>query len=289
MATDAITEVAPAKINLCLHVTGRRPDGYHLLDSLVVFAGVGDRVTLRAGQGLALAITGPEAAGLAPSDDNLVLRAARAMGVSDAAVALWKALPVASGIGGGSADAAATLRALVRLTGLPLPDPKAVLRLGADLPVCLAGRPARMRGIGEDLTFLPVLPTLWVVLVNPRIPVATPQVFAALTARENPPLPDLAPGALQSAAAFASWLGGATRNDLAAPAYAITPMLAGVQSALGATKGCLLARMSGSGATHFGLFQTAAAAKAAEQKMRAAAPGWWTAAAPVLGNDSLFA
>ena len=185
MATDAVSEAASAKLNLCLHVTGRRGDGYHLLDSLVVFADVADRVSAAPGQGLSLRVTGPEGAGLGSEPDNLVLRAARSMGVTDAALLLEKHLPVAAGIGGGSADAAAALRALARWTGRPLPSDAEVLRLGADVPVCLSGRPARMTGIGEGLTPLPPLPALWVVLVNPRVAVPTPQVFAALTRRDN--------------------------------------------------------------------------------------------------------
>ena len=284
MSTDPVADVAPAKINLCLHVTGRRADGYHLLDSLVVFAGVGDRVTVADGQGLTLHIVGPEAVQLAPDTDNLVLRAARTMAITDAALTLWKALPIASGIGGGSADAAATLRALSRWTGRPLPSAADVLALGADVPVCLAGEPARMTGIGDQLAPLPDLPNLWCVLVNPRVPVPTPQVFAALTSRQNPPLPDLPPDALLSAKAFAGWLAATTRNDLAAPALAVAPILALVQSALSATKGCLLARMSGSGGTHFGLFASCAEAKAAAESLHSTHPGWWTAAAPLLGN-----
>jgi 4-diphosphocytidyl-2-C-methyl-D-erythritol kinase len=281
-----VSEFAPAKVNLCLHVTGRRADGYHLLDSLVVFAGVGDRVTVAEGSGLALTIIGPEAASLTVEADNLVLRAARAMGVTDATLALRKELPLASGIGGGSADAAATLRALAHWSGRPLPPAARVLALGADVPVCLAGQPLRMRGVGEDLSPLPVLPKIWLVLVNPRVPVATPQVFAALTHREFPLVPDLPVSALTSASALASWLSAHTRNDLVAPAVQVAPVLSQVHTALAATPDCLLARMSGSGGTHFGIFATEAAATAAEQAFRRAHPGWWTVAAPVLPADA---
>lgn len=291
MATDRNTpedpapafEFAPAKVNLCLHVTGRRADGYHLLDSLVVFAGVGDRVTVLPGQGLTLRLTGPESAALSVEPDNLVLRAARAMGVQHAALRLWKALPVASGIGGGSADAAATLRAVARLSGQPLPDAAAVLALGADVPVCLAGRPVRMQGVGEVLTPLPPLPPLWMVLVNPRVPVATPQVFAALAHRDNAPVPGLPAAALRSARSLADWLAVHTRNDLSAPAQAVAPVLAQVQTALTQAPGCLLARMSGSGGTHSGLFDSQASAVAAANSLTSAHPGWWVAPAPVLG------
>lgn len=282
MATDAITEVAPAKINLCLHVTGRRPDRYHLLDSLVVFADVADRVTAAPGAGLSLDVTGPEGRGLQAEADNLVLRAARAMGVSDAALVLDKRLPVASGIGGGSADAAATLRVLARLTGRSLPPAAEVLHLGADVPVCLAGRPALMQGIGERVTPLPALPPLACVLVNPRLPVPTRQVFAALDLRDNPEMPDLPPSARASARALATWLSRKTRNDLVDPACQVAPILAEVQTALAATPGCLLARMSGSGGTHFGLYATAEAAEAAAAALRAVHPFWWIVAGRIL-------
>jgi 4-diphosphocytidyl-2-C-methyl-D-erythritol kinase len=279
MATEAVkeaaTEAAPAKINLCLHVTGRRSDGYHLLDSLVVFAGVADRLTAGPGSGLTLQVTGPEAAGLSNEADNLVLRSALLMGVTDAALVLDKQLPVASGIGGGSADAAATLRVLSRLTARPLPSPDAVLRLGADVPVCLAGRPARMTGVGESLAPLPPLPSMACLLVNPRVPVPTPLVFAMLASRDNPPLPDLPPMALGSVTAFADWLCAHSRNDLVAPAYRAAPVLGEVQSALENTTGCLLARMSGSGGSHFGLYATPEGAEAAAMSLRAAHPGWW--------------
>jgi 4-diphosphocytidyl-2-C-methyl-D-erythritol kinase len=203
------------------------------------------------------------------------------MGAS-AALTLWKALPVASGIGGGSADAAATLRAVARLTGQALPDPVGVLALGADVPVCLWGRPVRMQGVGEVLTPLPALPPLWMVLANPRVPVATPRVFAALTSRDNPSVPALPADALRSADAFATWLARETRNDLAAPARQLAPVLADVEAALAAMPGCLLARMSGSGATHFGLFAGPDQAGAAARHLAASHPDWWIAEAPVL-------
>jgi 4-diphosphocytidyl-2-C-methyl-D-erythritol kinase len=277
-----VDEFAPAKINLCLHVTGRRADGYHLLDSFVVFAGAGDQVTVSPGRGLSLALDGPEAGSLSGEADNLVMRAARAMGVTDTALALWKTLPIASGIGGGSADAAATLRALSRLTGIGLPDAGTVLALGADVPVCLAGRPVRMQGVGEVMTALPPLPLLWMVLVNPRVPVSTPQVFAALTSRDNPPVPALPTAALRTAAGLADWLARETRNDLAAPARQVAPILSVVQDALASTPGCLLARMSGSGGTHFGLFASEADAFAAARALTTDHSAWWIAAAPVL-------
>lgn len=275
MTTEAVVEPAPAKINLCLHVTGRRLDGYHLLDSLVVFADVADRVFASTAHGLSLVVAGPEGAGLQAEADNLVLRAARLMGIEDAALVLDKHLPVASGIGGGSADAAAALRALSRLTGLALPSLDEVLQLGADVPVCLVGRPARMTGIGEEVNPLPALPSMACVLVNPRLPVPTPQVFAALTSRDNPPLPDLPRAALTSAKAFCGWLSAFTRNDLVPAACLVAPILADVQAALEGTEGCLLARMSGSGGTHFGLYASSEVATAAANDLRARHPFWW--------------
>jgi 4-diphosphocytidyl-2-C-methyl-D-erythritol kinase len=275
MTTEAVVEPAPAKINLCLHVTGRRLDGYHLLDSLVVFADVADQVFASQARGLSLVVAGSEGAGLQAEPDNLVLRAARTMGIRDAALVLDKRLPVASGIGGGSADAAAALRALARLTGRPLPTPDEVLQLGADVPVCLSSRPARITGVGDQVARLPGLPPLACVLVNPRLPVPTPQVFAALTIRENPPLPDLPPAALKSAEALSAWLGANSRNDLIPAARSIAPILADVQSALEETPGCLLARMSGSGGTHFGLYPNVDSATRAADTLRSLHPFWW--------------
>lgn len=266
-------EAAPAKINLCLHVTGQRDDGYHLLDSLVAFAGIGDTVSARPWQGLSLSITGPEGAGLSAGADNLVLRAARLMGARDLALTLDKCLPLASGIGGGSSDAAACLRLLAQRMNAPLPSRKLALGLGADVPVCLDPRACRMRGIGEDITPLPPLPPLWLVLVNPRLEVSTPQVFRALSRRNNPPLPQTLP-VWNDTAALCDWLAG-QRNDLEGPAIAIAPVIGQVLDVLGATEGCSLARMSGSGATCFGLYASPETAERAALTIRAAFPNWW--------------
>lgn len=281
MAADPVTEFAPAKINLALHVTGRRADGYHLLDSLVVFAGAGDRVTAAFADDLTLQLTGPRAGALDAGADNLVLRAARAMGPGGARLTLDKQLPVASGIGGGSADAAATLRALARLRGQPLPPAAAVLALGADVPVCLAGRPCRMSGIGE--TVLPLahpLPEAWLVLANPGLALATPAVFAALARPDNPPLPRDLPR-LRTAAELAAFLRMA-RNDLEPAATSLAPAISTLRSALSAQPGCLMSRMSGSGATCFGLFPDALTAAAAARALRQDRPGWWVEAAAIL-------
>lgn len=281
MSADPVTiaELARAKINLCLHVTGQRADGYHLLDSLVVFADLGDRITCAPADHLSLTITGPEAAGLAADQDNLVLRAARAFGRPEgAAITLEKRLPVASGIGGGSADAAATLVALSKLWRVGLPDAGAVLRLGADVPVCLAGHPARMRGVGELLSPLPhPLPAAHLVLVNPRVQVSTPSVFNGLARKDNPPLPPELPR-LKTLADLATFL-TMHRNDLEVPAQAAEPVIAAVKTALDGQPGCHLARMSGSGATCFGLFPDAWSAAAAAAALRARHAGWWVEAA----------
>ncbi|NBZ86969.1 4-(cytidine 5'-diphospho)-2-C-methyl-D-erythritol kinase [Stagnihabitans tardus] len=266
-----VSRLARAKINLALHVTGRRGDGYHLLDSLVCFAEVGDVIRVARAEDLSLKVTGPMGAGLTAGEDNLVLRAARLM--PSAAIVLEKHLPLASGIGGGSADAAATLLALAELHGVPLPEAGAVLGLGADVPVCLAGSPARMRGIGEDLT--PVtLPPAHLVLVNPGFGISTPEVFRALTSRENPPLAGIP--RFVDVAALAAWL-ARTRNDLEPAALRLRPGISEVLAALTAQEGCLLARMSGSGATCFGLFAEAEAAKSAALSLTR--PGWWVRAA----------
>ena len=272
-----LREFAPAKINLALHVTGQRADGYHLLDSIVVFAGVGDWVAAAPADRLSLTVTGPQRAGLS-GDDNLVLRAARCLGVA-AALVLEKHLPIASGIGGGSADAAATLRVLAAMSGVALPDAAAVLALGADVPACLAGRPVRMQGVGEVLTPLPALPECYVVLVNPGVAVATPEVFKAMPRKDNPAI-GVVPE-WDSAVALADWL-KRQRNDLEVAAIGLAPVIAEVKAALAARPGCLLARMSGSGATCFGLFANEELAKAAAGVLRVQAPAWWVAAGPVL-------
>ncbi|MBI1170291.1 4-(cytidine 5'-diphospho)-2-C-methyl-D-erythritol kinase [bacterium] len=275
----AVERKARAKINLALHVTGRRADGYHLLDSIVAFAETGDRILVAPAAKLTLTVTGPMAAGLTAGPDNLVLRAARALGQGrGAAITLDKHLPVASGIGGGSADAAATLLALGDLWGCALPEPAAVLALGADVPVCLAGHAARMQGIGEIITPL-TLPEAHLVLVNPGFGLATADVFRALIRRDNPAI-EMTKVPLPDAAALADWL-SRLRNDLQAPAERLAPGIATVIAALEAQRGCLLARMSGSGATCFGLFATAETAAAAATAL--ARPGWWVRAAALAG------
>lgn len=283
MLPQTLTEFAHAKINLALHVTGQRPDGYHLLDSLVVFAGIGDSLHVTPAETFSLVLEGPFGADLPAGEDNLVLRGARlAAGSKAAAIRLVKRLPPASGIGGGSADAAAAIRAMLRLRAAageaPVFTPEQgaqVVALGADVPVCLAAHPARMQGIGEALTWLPPLPELWVVLANPRVEVPTPNVFKALTQKENPPLPPIPAGWID-AAALANWL-GQTRNDLQAPAMAAAPVIGDVLAALTALPGALFTRMSGSGATCFALFAKEDEAEAGADAVRREHPDWWVA------------
>jgi 4-diphosphocytidyl-2-C-methyl-D-erythritol kinase len=270
-------EYAPAKINLHLHVVGRRADGYHLLDSLVVFAGIGDRLTVSPSDQLTLSVTGPFAAGLAAEADNLVLRAARALadraGVqATGALVLEKNLPVASGIGGGSADAAAALRLLCRFWRLD-PDLPGQLAtgLGADVPVCVTGAPALMSGIGEILAPAPPLPVAGIVLVNPGVAVSTPSVFRARVGGFSDPVRFPGHGWRDAGSLAAALL--TTRNDLEPPARLLMPAIGDVLDALAAIPGCLLTRMSGSGATCFGLFATPQAAEAAAGTI--SRDGWW--------------
>ncbi len=274
----AIEVTAPAKVNLALHVTGRRADGYHLLDSVVGFADLGDRLRFDVAEDLSLSVIGPFAAGVPTDGANLILKAAALMkGEGQGArIALEKHLPHGGGIGGGSSDAAATLRALSRLWQVPLPDPSQVLALGADVPVCLAApAPQRMRGIGEDLAPLPPLPEIYLTLVNPGVPVPTGQVFARLAEVCGADNPALAPPPPASDFdAFTGWL-AAQRNDLEAPAAMVAPVIAEALAALRAAPDCRLARMSGSGSTVFGLFATAQRAERAAAVLAAARPGWW--------------
>jgi 4-diphosphocytidyl-2-C-methyl-D-erythritol kinase len=275
---EILTESAPAKINLYLHATGRREDGYHLLDSLVVFAETGDRLIATPAPNLSLSVTGPFAAGLAGETDNLVLRAARALAAEAGVVAagrltLEKNLPVASGIGGGSADAAAALRVLCRLWGVrPAPDRlyHIALGLGADVPVCLFGRSARMSGVGERLQAAPRLPEAGIVLINPGVQVSTAAVFRART--DGFSAPAVLPAAWQDAASLAATLRTA-RNDLERPAKLLAPVIGDVLQAMAGDPNCLLARMSGSGATCFGLYGSAWAAQSATRGLTR--PGWW--------------
>jgi 4-diphosphocytidyl-2-C-methyl-D-erythritol kinase len=275
-AAGPLHEPAPAKVNLFLRVVGRRADGYHLLESLAVFAGIGDLLYAAPAADLSLSLTGPFAPGLAAEADNLVLRAARALAdatghAPTARITLEKHLPVASGIGGGSADAAAACRLLTRLWAVPEAGPMLAVKLGADVPVCLPSQPAIMRGIGDELTPAPTLPPYGLALVNPGIGVSTAEIFRARAGGFAPPLavPSAWPTAAAMAADLAAW-----GNDLQIPAAALCPPITSVLAALRAQPNCLLAQMSGSGATCFGVFPSPEAAEHAANALRQ--PGWWS-------------
>lgn len=277
---------APAKVNLALHVTGRGADGYHDLDSLVVFAGAGDTLTATPARELTLTVGGPFAHGVPPGEENLVLRAAHALrtarGVGKgAAIRLMKALPHAAGIGSGSSDAAAAIRLLAQLWGVePLApsDPEA-LALGSDVPVCLhAPAPMRMRGRGEVIEPAPRLPACGLVLVNPGVSLPTRDVFGALGRRDNAPLPPLPQGGAED---LAAWLLEA-RNDLQAPAEQLAPPVSEALALLRRTPGVLAAVMSGSGATCVGVTRDVGTARQAARAIQVAAQSWWVAPAPLL-------
>jgi 4-diphosphocytidyl-2-C-methyl-D-erythritol kinase len=285
----ALVEQGRAKVNLTLRVVGRRVDGYHDLESLVAFADCADRLMLAPGAELKLTTTGPLAGDCGETSDNLVLRAAlllaeRVPGLKLGEFTLDKVLPVAAGIGGGSADAAAALRLLARLNGLALDDRRlrevAVLT-GADVPVCLVSRASDMTGIGESLLPL-ALPKMPCVLVNPRVPVATKDVFAALGLRSGELLvgfTDVIDAARwpDDGASLEEWVEvlAANSNDLEAPARRIQPVIGEVLSALNATNGAWLARMSGSGATCFAIYENTAEAARASQNIQQDHPTWW--------------
>lgn len=278
---------APAKLNLFLHVTGRRDDGYHTLVSLIAFTGLCDTVTVTTNNRghFALALDGPQAAGLGDgaADDNLALRAARALAPfagadAGAEIHLTKRIPVAAGLGGGSADAAAVLVALDRLWRLGRDDLADIgVALGADVPVCLESRTALVGGIGEDLTVVPPLPPMGLVLVNPGRAVMTAGIFGALDAAATEfgaraPAPR---GPFADSAALLREL-RSTGNDLERPARALAPVVGDVLAGLAALPGCRRARMSGSGATCFGLFDDIAGAQAARTVFARLHPGWWS-------------
>jgi 4-diphosphocytidyl-2-C-methyl-D-erythritol kinase len=286
-----LVERARAKVNLTLRVLGRRADGYHDLESLVVFARVGDRVSFAPGDALTLALRGPTAPSTGAHADNLVLKAARALAARVeplrlGAFVLDKRLPVAAGLGGGSADAAAALRLIAGANGIARDDPRvfaAARATGADVPVCLDPQPRLMRGIGDVLTAPLALPPLPTVLVNPGVAVATRDVFAAL---------GLAPGETRTAVQDAIAVPARRRdlpaflaeqvNDLEGAAISLQPVIAGVLASLRALPGCRLARMSGSGATCFALFGSTREARAVARSLAAAHPDWWVRAT-VLG------
>ena len=292
-STGVLRRFAPAKINLFLHVGDKRPDGYHDILSLVVFADVGDWFAATPADRLSLQITGPFAGPLSGETDNLVLQAARALSawaaehgvdIPGAALTLEKNLPIASGIGGGSSDAAAALLTLARLWALPIgiDEIRAIgLKLGADVPVCLNAQPAIMSGLGEVLKPAPRLPPFHLVLVNPGISVPTAQIFKALRTRTGTAEPKPFGGG--TAHDLVLWLDH-LMNDLAAPATAIAPDITRVETAITATQGCLLARMSGSGATCFGLYESRIEASTAAAALTKAHPNWWVKAAALVSS-----
>jgi 4-diphosphocytidyl-2-C-methyl-D-erythritol kinase len=287
MAPAARAEKAPAKVNLTLHVLGRRADGYHEIESLVGFADVGDALTFSPGGALALAVGGPTGPAAGDVADNLVLKAVRALAerVADLKLgrfSLSKRLPVAAGLGGGSSDAAAALRLLASANGIARDDPRlmqAAVATGADVPVCLDPRTRRMGGIGEILSDPLDLPRLPAILVNPGVAVSTRDVFAALR------LPPVAPAA-QAGRPAGTLLDEIAngRNDLEAPAIELEPAIAELLAVLGRLPGCRLARMSGSGATCFGLFESTRAGTAAGRTLRVGYPGWWVRATVIGGS-----
>ena len=288
---ETVSEAASAKLNLALHVTGRRADGYHSLEMLVAFADLADELEAAPAARDTLTITGPFAAALGNSESNLVLKAlaafrARWPGALPAGLSLrlHKNLPVAAGLGGGSADAAAALRLFVRMGqgSFPFAELLAIATtLGADVPMCLYSLPAEVRGLGEIVLPLKQFPAAHVVLVNPLVPVVTADVFRRLARRDNPGLPPRV-DPLARPAQLGLWL-GETRNDLEPPAMALVPAIADIKRHLAAIDGCILARMSGSGGTVFGLFGSSAQAHQAAHDLRTLWPDYWVAAAPLLG------
>lgn len=286
---SALIEEGRAKVNLSLRVVGRRADGYHDLESVVAFADCADRLTLEPGDELRLVTTGPLAAACGETSDNLVFKAAKLL--ADAvpnlklgAFALDKVLPVAAGIGGGSADAAAALRLLARLNNLSLDDPRlqeVALATGADVPVCLLSHACDMTGVGEQLLPL-ALPSMPSVMVNPRVPVATKDVFQALGLRNGELLVGAtdvleAPAWPEEGGSISDWVEvlETVANDLEAPAMRIEPVIGDVLDALRDSAGVKLARMSGSGATCFAIYSAPAEAHAAAERIRRDHPGWW--------------
>lgn len=285
-------DTAPAKINLFLHIRGRRADGYHELDSLVSFASIADDMTFAIADTISLAIGGPFAAAIAEEADNLVFKAAQAFaatfpGTRNGHFTLTKNLPVASGIGGGSSDAACTLRLLALANEIPLDDSRLMAcacTLGADVPVCLERLPRIMRGIGHALEAPVIGRAHPVLLINPGVEVETKAVFARLCLNMGEAFsPSHSPESTARDGAFRFLQ--STRNDLEGPAIAIAPVIGHVLIALRATSGCQFARMSGSGATCFGIFVTLPEAKRAAELIQAANPHWWIAAGQITLPD----
>jgi 4-diphosphocytidyl-2-C-methyl-D-erythritol kinase len=291
MGVQSVSLAAPAKLNLYLHVTGKRDDGYHLLDGLVAFTDIYDTLTMTPASELSFTADGPFVGGFGIENPatNLVFRAARCLAEAtgheaNIAFHLTKNLPVASGIGGGSADAAACLRGLARLWGIDPIDPVVLdvaAGLGADIPVCVIGRAGFMGGIGTEVAPAPALPPAGVLLVNPGIGLSTPMVYRARKGGFTPAMRfDAPPADIDALAALL----GARRNDLTDPAVALVPEIGTVLTEIGADAGCKLARMSGSGATCFGLFGDVESARRAGEAIRRDHPGWWIAPGRLLAD-----
>ncbi|MES0130404.1 4-(cytidine 5'-diphospho)-2-C-methyl-D-erythritol kinase [Mesorhizobium sp. M0029] len=291
MDAAARTWLAPAKINLALHITGKRADGYHLLESLVVFTRFGDRVEIEPADADRFSVSGRYATSVPIDDSNLVVKAREALrrqagqqSTPPVAIRLEKNLPVASGVGGGSSDAAAVLQGLVRTWGLDIGEAELSrigLTLGADVPMCLAAKPLVARGVGDELSLVPDFPALALVLVNPGVAVSTPDVFNALEKRDNEGLPPL-PRAFDFHS-VRNWL-EITRNDLESAAQAIQPPIGRAVSLLNRA-GSGFSRMSGSGATCFGLFETGNVAKRAAAEIRSREPEWFVAATRSIASE----
>jgi len=275
--SKTIKITAHAKVNLTLHVVGERTNGYHELQSLVCLTEFGDQIHLSPAADFSFQVIGPYAAGIPVDESNLVVQAAKFMAQKhsktlDCQIILEKNLPMASGIGGGSSDAAAVMKALSQYWSVPLPNVDELMALGADIPVCVTTGLTLMQGAGEDVTHLSAAPNWGVVLVNPNVGVSTPAVFDALNSKQNPSMQDVAANCVDIA-----WLGD-QRNDLEPPAIAMVPEVATVIEAISAAPQCQVARMSGSGATCFGLFSDIKHANATAERLQRVHPNWWIVA-----------
>ena len=286
-----IERFAPAKLNLCLHVTGQRKNGYHELDSLVLHLDQGDWISVEPADYISLSLSGEFCEGVPIDGRNLVLKAAhllteKAHGYAGAKLSLIKNLPPAAGIGGGSSDAAAALHLLSRLWNIALPDEIILSTVGADVPVSMSFELSRMAGIGERLTRLGEPPELNFLLINPGVDLPTPKVFAALNDKNNPPMPTDLPQ-LKSVEHWVAWL-ASQRNDLEAPAITLQPLIGEVLQVLRAYSGVRLSRMSGSGATCFAIFASDKEAQRAEAYFQKKQPNWWVKAAKTWTGKDQF-
>ncbi len=268
----SVDAFAPAKINLALHVTGQRADGFHLLDSLVMLANVGDHIRVEKARETVLSVEGPMAAGVPTDRRNLVVKAAEMLGVS-AKITLEKHLPAAAGIGGGSSDAAAAIRALTTLYNMPVPSAARLVELGADVPVCMSAGLTRMQGIGEDVTLLGDTPNWFMILANPRVDVPTGAVFGAMKSKQNSAM-QLPTNWQERPQDDVSWL-ASLRNDMQAAAVTQQPVINDVLAALRNTTGNQMVRMSGSGATCFAIYATDTARDQALAQLKRSHPTWW--------------